>query len=62
VWKVPADYSENPPTTEGFAMRFSSPYGEWLLDCVEESDPDTLVHPDAGQFKTAFEDAKKNNA
>jgi hypothetical protein len=62
AWKVPVDYAENPPRTEGFVMRFANPYGQWLLHCVEESDPDNLVHPDAHRFKAAFEDAKKNNA
>jgi len=43
VWKVHADYSENPPTAETLAIRFAN------------SD-------NAGQFKTAFEDAQKKNA
>ncbi|CAK5275762.1 unnamed protein product [Mycena citricolor] len=43
VWKVLADYSENPPTAETLAIRFAN------------SD-------NAGEFKTAFEDAQKKNA
>ncbi|KAF9008751.1 RanBP1 domain-containing protein [Cyathus striatus] len=42
VWKVAADYSETPPTSETLAIRFAN------------SD-------NAHQFKTAFEDAQKNN-
>ncbi|KAH7916122.1 RanBP1 domain-containing protein [Hygrophoropsis aurantiaca] len=42
VYKVPADYSETPPTAETLAIRFAN------------SD-------NASQFKTAFEDAQKNN-
>ncbi|TFY72103.1 hypothetical protein EVG20_g902 [Dentipellis fragilis] len=43
VWKVLADYSESPPTSETLAIRFANA-------------------ENAGQFKTAFEDAQKSNA
>ncbi|KAA1466289.1 hypothetical protein DENSPDRAFT_831097 [Dentipellis sp. KUC8613] len=43
VWKVLADYSESPPTSETLAIRFANA-------------------ENAGQFKTAFEDAQKTNA
>ncbi|EGO01698.1 hypothetical protein SERLA73DRAFT_177135 [Serpula lacrymans var. lacrymans S7.3] len=43
VWKVAADYSESPPTSETLAIRFAN-------------------SENAGQFKTAFEDAQKVNA
>ncbi|KAK2466482.1 hypothetical protein APHAL10511_002124 [Amanita phalloides] len=42
VWKVLADYSESPPTSETLAIRFAN-------------------SENAAQFKTAFEDAQKNN-
>ncbi|KAG6832898.1 single stranded nucleic acid binding protein [Tricholoma furcatifolium] len=43
VWKVAADYSESPPTSETLAIRFAN-------------------SENAAQFKTAFEDAQKQNA
>ncbi|TFY80749.1 hypothetical protein EWM64_g3263 [Hericium alpestre] len=43
VWKVLADYSESPPTSETLAIRFANA-------------------ENAGQFKTAFEEAQKTNA
>ncbi|KAI0306913.1 putative YRB1-ran-specific GTPase-activating protein [Multifurca ochricompacta] len=42
VWKVAADYSEDPPTSETLAIRFANPEL-------------------AGQFKTAFENARESN-
>ncbi|TFK74427.1 hypothetical protein BDN72DRAFT_759824 [Pluteus cervinus] len=42
VWRVAADFAENPPTSETLAIRFANP-------------------DNAEQFKTAFEEAQKNN-
>jgi Ran-binding protein 1 len=62
VWKVAADYSEEPPTSETLAIRFanadswytpSSPFTPILMLQL------SLV---AVQFKKAFEDAQDNNA
>lgn len=62
VWKVAADYSESPPTSETLAIRFAN----------AESEPDLLSSPfvyrvtdsrvtDAQQFKEKFEEAQKHN-
>jgi len=63
VWKVAADYSEDPPTAETLAIRFANPdcrypYSPLLFQIL-------MTHrhfPVAGQFKKAFEDARENNA
>jgi len=62
VWKVAADYSEEPPTSETLAIRFANA-DSW---CTPSSlfTPILILHlsPVAGQFKKAFEDAQTNNA
>jgi Ran-binding protein 1 len=62
VWKVAADYSEEPPTSETLAIRFAN------TDCWYTPSslftPILMLHlsPVAVQFKKAFEDARDNNA
>jgi len=62
VWKVAADYSEQPPTSETLAIRFANsdsesydPFVFWYLLIY-------LIFIDAALFKTAFEDGQKANA
>ena len=62
VYKVAADYSETPATSETLAIRFAN--------AESKSEAMKLLHefliiihnPDAGQFKEAFEKAQKINA
>lgn len=62
VWKVAADYSEEPPTSETLAIRFAN------ADCWYTPSslfiPVLMLHlsPVAAQFKKAFEGAQDNNA
>jgi Ran-binding protein 1 len=62
VWKVAADYSEEPPTSETLAIRFANA-DSW---CTRSSlfAPILMLHlfPVAVQFKKAFESAQDNNA
>jgi Ran-binding protein 1 len=62
VWKVAADYSEEPPTSETLAIRFAN------ADCWSTASSMFIailkLHLSlvAAQFKNAFEDARGNNA
>ncbi|PFH52657.1 hypothetical protein AMATHDRAFT_46198 [Amanita thiersii Skay4041] len=59
VWKVAADYSESPPTSETLAIRFAnSDSGSFTCAFLILL---ALTCTDAAQFKTAFEDAQKSN-
>ena len=59
VWKVAADYSEQPPTSETLAIRFANSDSESCDPLV--SYDIYLIFIDATSFKTAFEDGQKNN-
>jgi Ran-binding protein 1 len=62
VWKVVADYSEDPPTSETLAIRFAN--AECWYPCSSLLFRILMTYhrfPDAGQFKKAFEDARENN-
>src|SRR6267154_2956220 len=66
VWKVAADYSETPPTSETLAIRFANSDSKYSF-CGELgkqlfNHTIFLLQPDAGQFKGAFEDAQKTNS
>ncbi len=62
VWKVAADYSEDPPTAETLAIRFANA-DCWYTPSSLFSQILTLhLSPVAVQFKKAFEDARDNNA
>lgn len=58
VWKVVADYSETPPTSETLAIRFANT--ERLSFCLFML-PIADLCSDAGQFKEKFEEAQKIN-
>ena len=60
VWKVAADYSENPPTSETLAIRFANAESKVFMSssCISSPTPPA----DAQQFKDAFEKAQKSNA
>jgi len=62
VWKVAADYSEEPPTSETLAIRFANADSWYTPSSVYT--PILILHlsPVAVQFKKAFEDAQDNNA
>jgi Ran-binding protein 1 len=62
VWKVAADYSEEPPTPETLAIRFANA-DSWYTSSSLFT-PILMLHlsPVAVQFKKAFEDAQENNA
>jgi Ran-binding protein 1 len=62
VWKVAADYSEEPPTSETLAIRFANT-DSWSTP-PSLFTPILMLHlsPVALQFKKAFEDARDNNA
>jgi len=62
VWKVAADYSEEPPTSETLAIRFANA-DSWYTPSSLLT-PILMLHlsPVAVQFKKAFEDAQDNNA
>lgn len=62
VWKVAADYSEEPPTAETLAIRFANA-DSWYTSSSLFT-PILMLHlsPVAVQFKKAFEDAQDNNA
>lgn len=60
VWKVAADYSEDPPTSETLAIRFAN------SERVSPANPASILNPlitfaVADDFKKAFEDAQKSN-
>ena len=60
VWKVAADYSENPPTSETLAIRFANAESKVFMSssCILSPTPPA----DAQQFKDEFEKAQKHNA
>lgn len=62
VWKVAADYSESPPTAETLAIRFANSESELINIFVSGNSYMNNSVSDAGQFKTAFEDAQAKNA
>jgi Ran-binding protein 1 len=66
VWKVAADYSENPPTAETLAIRFANSTRKLALPQCVSSDllckPFCSLSPDAADFKAQFEKAQVINA
>ena len=64
VWKVAADVSEGTPTAETLAIRFANADSA-SNDSCKYIYISFLLFPnpsDAGQFKTAFEEAQRTNA
>ncbi|SRR6266436_2613361 len=61
VWKVAADYSEDPPTSETLAIRFANA-DSWYIPSLFSQILMIYLSPVAVQFKKAFEDARDNNA
>lgn len=62
VWKVAADYSEEPPTSETLAIRFANADSLYTPSFLLTSILMLHLSPVAVQFKKAFEDARDNNA
>jgi Ran-binding protein 1 len=62
VWKVAADYSEQPPTSETLAIRFANSDSESYDPLVYLKTSIYFISIDAALFKTAFEDGQKINA
>ena len=62
VWKVAADYSEEPPTSETLAIRFANADSCYTLSSLFIPILTLHLSPVAVQFKKAFEDARDNNA
>jgi Ran-binding protein 1 len=60
VWKVAADYSESPPTSETLAIRFANSESISCLTFYFSSSSHSSL--DAQQFKTKFEESQKINA
>jgi Ran-binding protein 1 len=61
VWKVAADYSEQPPTSETLAIRFANSDSE-SYNLLVFQEFEIFIFIDAALFKTAFEDGQKANA
>lgn len=61
VWKVAADFAENPATAETLAIRFANSESEWP-SLVKYSFVCLTNNADAEMFKEAFEKAQKANA
>jgi len=61
VWKVAADYSEDPPTSETLAIRFANSDRASLTNFVSIWGLLTTFSV-ANDFKKAFEDAQGSNA
>ncbi len=59
VWKVAADYSEEPATAETLAIRFANAESECVI--MPGSLASVYMIPDAQQFKDEFEKAQKHN-
>lgn len=59
VWKVAADYAESPPTSETLAIRFANSDSKY--SSVNFIPGGLNFVPDAGQFKSAFENAQETN-
>ena len=61
VWKVAADYSEQPPTSETLAIRFANSESESCDPLVSWHIDISSFYIDAGLFKSAFEEGQKVN-
>lgn len=61
VWKVAADFAENPATAETLAIRFANSESEWP-SLIEYCFVNLTYNTDAELFKDAFEKAQKANA
>lgn len=61
VWKVAADFAENPATAETLAIRFANSDSEWP-SLVKGSFVYLTNNADAALFKEAFEKAQTANA
>jgi len=61
VWKVAADYSEDPPTSETLAIRFANSDRAFLAKFVSIWGSLPIFSVASG-FKDAFENAQKSNA